>query len=120
MVKTMKYIKYSDLLDNYKVRIVEVELKPNSNMDEVEWFRHMISGMIIEVADKLEDVIEAIVVIEGRSHTCYKPRDFNKTSHRLLRMEIFDNKKTVYGGVWNEDGLDYVCKMNYKGDFEIL
>ena len=103
----MKYIKYEDLLDHNKIRVVDIQLKPNSKMTEVEWFEHMISGCILKVTDTLEEMCDEFV-----------SKDFERI---IKKEELKQYRKTnVMGAIWTDEGLIYIAKFNEKGEWKLL
>ena len=77
---------------------------------------------IVSDSCDLKDLIDAYIVVRlaNNSRTVYKPRDFRKTSHRLLKCDIADGIKVCYVGVWRNDSLIPVAMMNEKGELELL
>ena len=77
---------------------------------------------IVSDSCDLEELIDAYVVVRlaSDSRTVYKPRDFRKTSHRLLKCDIADGIKVCYVGVWRNDSLIPIAMMNEKGEFSLV
>jgi len=76
-------------------------------------------------SQKLEDLVDAYIVVKSHDKIVYKVRDFERTSHRLLIADIIAGVKKVYGAVWisgrfGEPMLKIVAEMNHKGVLEIL
>lgn len=73
-----------------------------------------------KTSDKLKDLMDRFVVVYGKHHTHYKRSEFNRSSHRLLCLDIKDDKKKCYGSVWTNRGLIYVAELNSEGELELI
>ena len=74
----------------------------------------------LKIADTLDGLCEAFIVAKNQDRTVYKPRDFNKTSHKLLKQDVAIGYKKVYGGIWQDLNLIVIAKMNEKGEWTLL
>ena len=73
----------------------------------------------------LECLFEAIIVVKANERTVYKLRDFKKTIHRLLREDIKNGIKKVFGAIWvkGEYGDSYlkpVAEMREDGSWKLF
>lgn len=108
----MKYIKYEDLLNNHELRIMKVELKPRAKITEVEWFNHMVSGVIVKVSDTIEELCDKFIKI--------RPNLPPLISQNGILWGWKKPTEEVYGAIFTDKGLIYVAKMNDEGELELL
>lgn len=79
---------------------------------------------IVKQANDIEDLIDAVIETKGHTgeyvHYLYQ----NYERYLELKPKIIDDMLTqdfeVYGAIWTSKGLEYVVKMNNKGEFKII
>ena len=75
---------------------------------------------IIKQADTIEELCDEAVVIYQKNYdkpfavVCYGNRKPIPTAKTLYPFAI------IYGAIWTDKGLQFVAKMNEKGELELL
>ena len=86
---------------------------PNGNTD------YWLCDSIIKYADDLYDLVNRFIIkTGGPNYKIYTRLQFEKLSTKELLADIKSGHKKVYGAAWNKKGLDYICQMNEKGEWE--
>ena len=121
----MKYIKYEDLLNHKEIRIIKVELKPNAKMTEEEWFRFMVSGNILKIADTIEELCDEFVIYQLWTKSYYigtkAVGSIKSNIESKYYLSMGYENPVVYGAIWVENkGLIFVARMNNEGVMELL
>ena len=70
-----------------------------------------------QIADTIEELCDEVVVVD---------KDFKKPVHNFIfefhkedYKNLADNFE-IYGAIWTDKGLQYIAKMNSKGEIELL
>ena len=80
----------------------------NWNLDVEKYSRNFPARF----ADNIEELCDEFVMINDYCFTKPQIIDF-------IDLDMYKGE-TIYGAIWNDEGLIYVAKMNEKGEFELL
>ena len=86
---------------------------------------------VIREADTIEELCDEFVLHYGDTMqtsipipwATYERRDDNWQKHKeklISELKKAERKATVYGAIWTSKGLQFVARMNSKGELELL
>lgn len=89
---------------------------PNGDVD------FWICDSVYKFGETLFDLVNRIVIKTGErnSYTIYTRLQFGKLSMKDLLADIKRGRKVVLGAAWNKHGLDYICQMDAKGNWNFF
>ena len=125
----MSYIRYNDEI--YMVANMQYGGFGTSDQGNGYYYYRTRSDISGVSHDKIQDhrldlefLFQAIIVVKANERTVYKLRDFNKTSHKLLREDIKNGIKKVYGAIWVKgeyvEVLKPVAEMQEDGKWKLF
>ena len=95
----MKYIRTKD---------GKVKKSKDFTTDEL-WNYENETDNILKQSDTIEELCDEFIGVVGNMH-----RQLTGTNIR------FWNDCTIYGAIWTDKGLQFVARMNSKGELELL
>ena len=79
-------------------------------------------GLVVGEADRIEDLCDDFFCVAKKHNPKLKHNRWysDDLDYILKDLEWVLDNYNVYGGILTETGFEFVAKMNYKGEFELL
>ena len=87
---------------------------------------NLVPNQIIKQADTIEELCDEIIGILNKNIECERYETSLRIGDKLWFDDLEDaqyNKKycsEIYGAIWTDKGLQFVARMNSKGELELL
>lgn len=108
----MKYIRTKDSICGERIYENDIPKPKNEHEKEVlRKLRNNIGEIVIKQADTIEKLCDEFVRVSKSVHDFLVSDD--------IPTKKFDDTE-IYGAIWTDKGLQFVARMNSKGELELL
>lgn len=111
----MKYIRTKDAIFKVTSKAGNIYCVTNQNND----FIIANERAVEKQAGTIEELLDCCIMTDSKRHLPVNHLTYSYYKE-LAELEKLDKDWVVYGAIWTDKGLQFVARMNSKGEFELL